>query len=94
MFCCWLVDQEPSGTDVVAGKLQSLAAVFSREGAERLREELQSMGMDCLRKASAAAGLPLRAGGKSLPAFDLRSALLTLLAHVTSASGADGQEQA
>ena len=87
-------DQEPPGDEAAVVKLESLTAVYWMEGAERLREELQSMGMDFLRKASAAAGLPLRAGGKSLPAFDLRSVLLTLPAHVTSASGADGQEQA
>ena len=53
----------PSRNAAAAEKLRSLKAVFSREGAERVREEVQSMGQDSLRSVSASAGLPSRAGG-------------------------------
>ena len=68
-----------------------MKAVFSREGAERLREEVQSMGPDSLRAVSASAGLPSRAGGAWISVSELRAALVL---HLTSASGADGRAQA
>ena len=72
-------------------KLESLTAAYPRECVDGVREELLCTSIDFLRKVHAAAGLPLRAGGKLLPASDSRPALLS---HVASASGADGQEQA
>ena len=90
-FAVGIVDQEPRGSEAAMEELQSLAAVFSGDGADRVREELQSMDINALRRVSSAAGLPLRAGVKRLPASDLRS---DLLSHVSSASGADGPEQA
>ena len=83
-FAVGIVDQEPPGNEAAMEKLQSLEAVLSGQGADRVRR-------DSLRRASGAAGLPLQARGKLLPACDLRPALLS---HVASASGADGPEQA